>query len=64
MARVTAFLEQRNFIEGSEVKKGDPLYVLEQPPFQADLAAKQAAVQQFQAQLQNANLPTTAPTRS
>ncbi len=56
VARVTAFLEQQNFVEGSEVKKGDLLYVLEQPPFQADLAAKQAAVQQAQAQLQNAKL--------
>ncbi len=56
VARVTAFLEQRKFVEGSEVKKGDLLYVLEQPPFQADLAAKQAAVQQAQAQLANATL--------
>ncbi len=51
VARVTAFLEERLFTEGAEVKKGDLLYVLEQPPFQADLAAKQAAVQQMQAQL-------------
>ncbi len=56
IARVTAFLEQEKFVEGSEVKKGDLLYVLEQPPFQADLAAKQAAVQQTQAQLANATL--------
>jgi membrane fusion protein, multidrug efflux system len=40
VARVTAFLEQRLFTEGAEVNKGDLLYVLEQPPFQADLAAK------------------------
>ncbi len=53
VARVTAFLEQRLFTEGAEVNKGDLLYVLEQPPFQADLAAKQATVQQLQAQLQN-----------
>ena len=46
VARVTAFLEQRLFTEGAEVNKGDLLYVLEQPPFQADLAAKQATVQQ------------------
>jgi membrane fusion protein (multidrug efflux system) len=56
VARVTAFIEQQKFLEGSEVKKGDLLYVLEQPPFQADLAAKQAAVQQAEAQLQNAKL--------
>jgi len=56
IARVTAFLEERHFTEGSEVTKGDLLYVLEQPPFQADLEAKQAAVQQMQAQLQNATI--------
>ncbi len=56
VARVTAFLEERHFTEGAEVKKGDLLYVLEQPPFQADLAAKTAAVQQMQAQLQNATI--------
>ena len=54
IARVTAFLEERHFAEGTEVKQGDLLYVLEQPPFQADLEAKKAAVQQMQAQLQNA----------
>jgi membrane fusion protein (multidrug efflux system) len=53
---VTAFLEQQNFVEGSEVKRGDLLYVLEQPPFQADLEAKKAAVQQAQAQVVNATL--------
>ncbi|MGH7043893.1 MAG: efflux RND transporter periplasmic adaptor subunit [Acetobacteraceae bacterium] len=56
VARVTAYLEQRDFVEGSEVKQGQMLYRLEQPPFQADLAAKQAAVAQAQAQLQNATL--------
>ena len=56
VARVTAFLEQQKFVEGAEVRRGDLLYVLEQPPFQADLAAKQAAVQQAEAQLQNAKL--------
>jgi membrane fusion protein (multidrug efflux system) len=56
VARVTAFLEKRLFTEGSEVNKGDLLYVLEQPPFQADLAAKQATVQQLQANLTNASI--------
>ncbi|HTW72677.1 MAG TPA: efflux RND transporter periplasmic adaptor subunit [Acetobacteraceae bacterium] len=56
VARVTAFLEQRLFTEGAEVNKGDLLYVLEQPPFQADLAAKQATVQQLQANLTNATI--------
>jgi membrane fusion protein (multidrug efflux system) len=56
VARVTAFMEQRLFTEGAEVNKGDLLYVLEQPPFQADLAAKQATVLQLQAQLTNATI--------
>ena len=56
IARVTAFLEERHFTEGTEVKQGDLLYVLEQPPFQADLEAKQATVQQTQAQLTNAGI--------
>jgi membrane fusion protein (multidrug efflux system) len=56
VARVTAFLEQLLFTEGAEVNKGDLLYLLEQPPFQADLAAKQATVQQAQAQLANATI--------
>jgi membrane fusion protein, multidrug efflux system len=53
-ARVTAFLDRQTFTEGAEVKTGDLLYVLEQAPFQADLAAKQANVAQATAQLQNA----------
>lgn len=55
VARVAAFLDKRLFTEGAEVKSGDPLYRLEQGPFQADVQAKQAAVAQFKAQLQNAD---------
>jgi membrane fusion protein (multidrug efflux system) len=54
--RITAFLEQRLFTEGAEVKKGDLLYRLEQGPSKADLQAKQAAVAQANAQLQNATI--------
>ncbi len=56
VARVTAFLEKQAFVEGAEVKKGDLLYLLEQPPFQADVEAKRAAVAQAKAQLENANI--------
>jgi membrane fusion protein (multidrug efflux system) len=52
VARVTAFLEQQKFVEGAEVARGDLLYQLEQGPFTADVAAKQALVEQAQAQLQ------------
>ena len=58
VARVTAFLEKRLFNEGAEVKKGDALYALERGPFEADLAAKKAAVAQLQATLENAKLTT------
>ncbi len=54
LARVTGFLEKRSFNEGEEVKEGDLLYVIEQPPYKADVEAKQSAVQQLQAQLINA----------
>ena len=56
VARVTAFLEQRLFTEGAEVKRGDQLYQLERAPFEADLASKQAVVAQLQATLTNARL--------
>jgi membrane fusion protein (multidrug efflux system) len=56
VARVTAFLEEVSFADGAEVKKGDILYRLERGPFEADVAAKQAAIDQINAQLQNAEL--------
>jgi membrane fusion protein (multidrug efflux system) len=55
VARVTAFLEKRQFVEGSEVKTGDLLYTLEEGPYQADLMAKQATLGQLNALLLNAN---------
>ena len=58
VARVTAFLEKRNFVEGAEVKTGDLLYELERGPFEADLASKKAQVAQLQATLVNAKLTT------
>ena len=56
VARVTAFLDKRQFVEGAEVKKGDLLYVLEQPPFQAQVDAAKASIEQFEAQHRNAEL--------
>ena len=50
VARVTAFLEKRAFVEGTEVKKGDLLYLLEQPPFQAQVDFNKANVAQLEAQ--------------
>jgi membrane fusion protein (multidrug efflux system) len=59
VARVGAYLEKRLFTEGVEVRKGDLLYKLEQEPFQADVQAKQAAIAQVRAQLQNAGITLT-----
>ena len=56
VARVTAFIMERAFIEGAEVAKGATLYKLERGPFEADVAAKAAAVAQAQALTRNASL--------
>jgi membrane fusion protein (multidrug efflux system) len=56
VARVTAFLDKRLFLEGSEVKTGDLLYQLEQGPFKADVDAKEAALAQANALLTNATI--------
>jgi membrane fusion protein, multidrug efflux system len=56
VARVTAFLEKRAFVEGSEVKKDDLLYQLEQPPFQAQVDANKATIEQLEAQHRNAEI--------
>jgi membrane fusion protein, multidrug efflux system len=50
VARVSAFLEKREFVEGAEVKKGDLLYLLEQPPYQAQVDFNKANVAQLEAQ--------------
>ena len=61
-ARVTGFLEQQSspnpralFVEGGHVNKGDLLYVIEQPPFQAQVAMARAQVAQAEASLAEAN---------
>ena len=52
-ARVTAFVQERRFTEGGEVRSGDVLYRLERPPFEAQVAAAAAQVAQANAVLQN-----------
>ena len=56
VARVTGFLEKRLFTEGAEVKKGDLLYEIEKPPFQAAVDAARSTVDQMKAQHVNAQL--------
>jgi membrane fusion protein, multidrug efflux system len=55
-ARVTAFLVDRLFIEGTEVHAGDLLYRLEQPPFEADVQNKEASVADANSRLANATI--------
>jgi membrane fusion protein, multidrug efflux system len=55
-ARVTAFLEERLFAEGTEVNAGDLLYRLERAPFEAAVAQQEASVADASARLANANI--------
>lgn len=55
-ARVTGFLVSRHFTEGDAVKAGDLLFTLEQPPFAAEVALRQAQVERAEADLRNATL--------
>ncbi|WP_297443364.1 efflux RND transporter periplasmic adaptor subunit [Acidocella sp.] len=49
-ARVTGYLEAQDFTDGAYVTKGQTLYEIERPPYQAALAQAQAALAQAQAQ--------------
>jgi multidrug efflux system membrane fusion protein len=48
--RVTGFIEQVRFREGSEVKKGDVLFVIDQRPYKSALARAEAELAQARAQ--------------
>lgn len=54
-ARVKGFLEQVNFKEGSDVQAGDLLYIIEQAPYGAQVAADRARVDHAQATLTKAS---------
>ena len=58
VARLNAFLEQRLFKEGDEVRANDLLYRLQRGPFEADLQARKAQVAQLEATLTNARITT------
>ncbi|MBR0674113.1 efflux RND transporter periplasmic adaptor subunit [Neoroseomonas soli] len=55
-ARVTGFLHARHFNEGDNVKAGALLFTIEQPPFAAEVALRQAQVERAEAELRNAAL--------
>lgn len=52
-ARVEGFLEQRDFAEGSYVKKGQTLFVIEQAAYKAAVEQSEADVEGNQAQQKN-----------
>jgi RND family efflux transporter MFP subunit len=54
-ARVEGFLEQVNFKEGDFVQAGDVLYLIEQAPYKAKVAADRARLAQAEAELERAN---------
>jgi multidrug efflux system membrane fusion protein len=49
--RVSGYISSVNFTEGSEVKKGDVLFVIDQRPYAAELKHAQAALAQAKSQL-------------
>ena len=53
-ARISGLLEQVNFKEGSDVRVGDLLYVIEQAPYQAKVNAAQARMNKAQVALTRA----------
>lgn len=54
VARVEGFLEQRNFSEGADVKKGQLLFLIEQADYKAKVDAAAAALQEAKASVSDA----------
>jgi RND family efflux transporter MFP subunit len=54
-ARVSGYLTEIHFQDGQFVKKGDPLFVIDPRPFEIDLAAAKAQLEQASARLDLAN---------
>ena len=53
-AQLTGLLEKQAFADGARVRKGDLLYVIDQRPFEAQVAQARATVAQAEANLINA----------
>lgn len=54
-ARVKGFLKEKHFDEGSEVKEGQLLFVIDEEPFQIQLEATRARQKEAEAALEQAN---------
>jgi membrane fusion protein (multidrug efflux system) len=51
--QVTGLLDRQGFVDGARVRKGDLLYVIDQRPFQSQLAQAKASLAQAEANLVN-----------
>ena len=60
-ARVKGFLQSMNYVPGSEVKKGDLLFVIDPKPFEVEVAARRADLSSREAE---ADLAQTSFDRS
>jgi len=63
VARVSGYLEERNFVEGEHVEAGQRLYLIQQAEYQADLVQAQAQLADTMAQAEFARY-TLEQTRS
>lgn len=50
-ARVDGIVQERRFVEGADVKQGQPLYLIDPAPYRATLASAEASLQRAQANL-------------
>lgn len=55
-ARIEGFLEERRFEEGTDVERGEILFVIERAPYETRVARAEAELARAQAQLQEARL--------
>ncbi|MCP4180556.1 MAG: efflux RND transporter periplasmic adaptor subunit [bacterium] len=55
-ARITGFIEKQNFKNGSTVKKGDVIFVLQKNQYKAQLEAAEADLLKAKAELKNAEI--------
>jgi membrane fusion protein (multidrug efflux system) len=62
-SQVTGLLERQAFTDGARVKRGDVLYVIDQRPFEAQLAQAKASLAQAEANLLNAQQNLARQTR-
>jgi membrane fusion protein (multidrug efflux system) len=56
VARVAGFIEQRNFTEGEQIKRGDLLFVIEQATYKAAVEQQKASLARTKATATNAKL--------